>query len=129
MLQLTARKKEWFTIDQDPSGDTQVEVLHLKPGEVADIESKFSQIKGKQMGEDFHTEIDFQLNEKSKEYVLRSVVSWKGFLSKTGKELPCVEQNKRKVMKEFGWFVEAIEKFREELSMEVESEEKDKVKN
>ncbi len=129
MLKLTSKKKKWFVIDKDPSGETQVEVVHLKPGEVADIEAKSNQIIGKQFGEDFHTEIDFKLNERGKTYVLRSVVDWKGFLGVNSKPLACNETNKLKVINEYDWFVSLIEEFREELAEEVEAEEEDSEKN
>ena len=129
MLKLTAKKKKWFTIEQDPSGETQVELVHLKPGEVANIEAKSNQIIGKQYGEDFHTEIDFKLNERGKAYVLKSVVEWKGFLGLNDKPLPCNEANKLKVINEYDWFIGAIETFREELADEVEADEEDAEKN
>ncbi len=129
MLKLTSKRKKWFPIEQDPTGETQVEVTHLKPGEVADIEAKTNQIIGKQYGEDFHTEIDFKLNERGKTYVLRAVTDWKGFLGLNDKPLVCNETNKLKVINEYDWFIASIEKFREELADEVEADEEDAEKN
>ncbi len=129
MLKLTTRRKEWFTIEQDPSGETQVEILHLKPGEVGDIEAKSNNIVGKQVGEDFYTEIGFQLNERTKAYVLKSVSNWKGFHGTNDKPLTCNDTNKLAVLKEYDWFADAIEKFREELAERVEAEEEDALPN
>lgn len=129
MLKLTTKKKKWFALPEDPTGETQVEIVHLKPGEVADIEAKANQIIGKQYGDDFHTEIDFKLNERGKTYVLRSVVDWKGFIGLNGKPLVCNDANKLKVINEFDWFITTIEGFRENLAEEVEAEEEDAEKN
>lgn len=129
MLKLTAKRTKWFPIEQDTSGEAQVEVIYLKPGEVADIEAKANQITGKQFGDDFHTEIDFNLNERSKTYVLRSIINWKGFNATNGKPLICNDVNKLKVIKEYEWFGEAVEKFREELAEEVEAHEESSEKN
>jgi len=129
MLKLTAKTKKWFVVEQDSSGDTQVEIVHLKPGEVSDIEAKTNQIIGKQYGEEFHTEIDFKLNERGKTYVLRSVEAWKGFVGLNGKPLACNDTNKLKVINEYDWFIPAIEKFREALAEEVETEEEEAGKN
>ncbi len=129
MLKLTSKKKKWFIIEQDSSGETQVEIVHLKPGEVADIEAKTNQIIGKQYGDDFHTEIDFKLNERGKTYVLRAITDWKGFVGLNDKPLTCNETSKLKVINEYDWFIDAIEKFREELAEEVEADEEDAEKN
>lgn len=122
MLKLTAKRKKWFPVPQDPSGETQVEIVHLKPGEVADIEAVTNQITGKQLGEDFHTEINFSLNERTKKYVTRSVIDWKGFADLKDKPLVCNDLNKLAVLKEFDWFGDFVEECRKTLAEEVESE-------
>lgn len=129
MLKLTAKRTEKFYLPQDEAGDTWVEILYLKPGEVDDIESKSNSIIGKQKGEDFHTEIDFKLNEKLKTYVLKSVKDWGGFLTLKGKPLPCNDANKLKVMQEYDWFKDQVAEFREELREVVEGEEEELEKN
>lgn len=125
MLKLTAKRTKWFTVPQDTSGETKIEILHLKPGVVADIEAKANKMVGKQIGEEFHTEIGFRLNERMKAYVLASVVDWKGFQGINDKALPCNDPNKLSVIKEFGWFGEFVEKCREEYALEVEADEEE----
>ncbi len=123
MLQLTAKKTKWFPIPQDASGESQIEVLHLKPGEVADIESKANKVTGKQYeGSEFMTEIDFNLNERSKKYVLKSVINWKGFHDVKGKSLPCSDPNKLEVLSEFDWFGDFVTECRDALAEEFEEE-------
>ena len=132
MLKLTAKRTRWFPVPQDPSGETQIEILHLKPGEVSDIEAQSNQITGKQLGggdTDFVTEIDFKLNERSKKFVMRAVVGWKGFADIKGKPLKCSDITKAQVLKEFGWFSEFVEQCRKELAEEVASEEEEAEKN
>ena len=80
MLKLSTKRTKWFPVSQDPSGEAQVEILHLKPGEVADIEAKSNQIIGRQTGDqDFQTEIGFNPNDRAKKIVTRAVLDWKGF--------------------------------------------------
>jgi hypothetical protein len=123
MLKLTTKKTKWFPVPQDPTGETQIEVKHLKPGEVADIEAKTNRVTGKQSeGEDFMTEIDFNLNARRKKYVIASVVAWKGFVGTNEKNLPCNDPNKLEVLNEFEWFGDFVEECREELAAEVEEE-------
>lgn len=129
MLKLTSKRTKWFPVTHDPSGETQVEILHLKPGEVADIEAKSNRITGKQLGDDFHTEIDFSLNERTKKYVVHAVTNWKGFVGLNDKPLPCNEQNKLAVLKEFDWFGDFVDECRTTLREEVEAEEGDSEKN
>lgn len=129
MLKLTAKRTKWFTVKEDPSGETQVELVYLKPGEVADIEAKANNVKGRQRGDDFETEIEFDMNHRTRMFVLRSIVDWKGFNNVNDKPLPCNEKNKLQVLKEFGWFGPFIEECREELAEEVESEQEEVEKN
>lgn len=129
MLKLTTKRTKWFPVTQDPSGETMVEIVHLKPGEVADIEAKSNRITGKQFGDDFQTEIDFSLNDRLKAYVTRSITDWKGFLDIKDKPLPCSDANKLKVLAEFDWFGEFVEECRETLAEEVATEEEDAEKN
>lgn len=123
MLKLTAKRTKWFIVPQDKTGETKIEILNLKPGAVADIEAKANKMVGKQIGEEFHTEIGFRLNERMKAYVLASVVAWQGFQGINDKALPCNDTNKLTVVKEFGWFGEFVEKCREEFAAEVEADE------
>ena len=60
MLKLTAKRTKWFTVKEDPSGETKIEIIYLKPGEVADIEAKSNNVKGRQIGDEFETEIETQ---------------------------------------------------------------------
>lgn len=125
MLKLTAKRSKWFTVPQDKTGETKIEIVYLKPGAVADIEAKANKMVGKQIGEEFHTEIGFRLNERMKAYVLASVISWEGFLGINEKPLPCSDTNKLQVIKEFAWFGEFVEKCREEFAEEVEADEEE----
>ena len=129
MLKLTARKKKWFTLPQDDTGETKIELVHLKPGVVADIESKASKVVGKQIGDDFHTEVDFRYREKLKTYAVTAIVDWEGFLNVKGTKMACTEANVLKVLKEFGWFAEQVQTFRDEFTEEVEAETEEEAKN
>lgn len=129
-LKLTTKRTKWFTVPQDPSGETKLEILHLKPGEVADIEAQSNQITGKQMGEeDMITEIDFRFNDRGKRFVQKAVVGLEGFADTNDKPLKCTEFNKKALLKEFGWLVPFVEECRAELAAEVESEEVGAEKN
>ncbi len=122
MLKLTAKRDKVFTVPQDPSGESTLTILHLKPGEVADIEAKSNQTMMKQSGDDFLTEIGFDLNARTKKFVTRSITAWTGFTDKSGKVLPCTDPNKLAVLKEFDWFGDFVEECRKELAEEVEAE-------
>lgn len=122
MLKLTTKRKQWFNVPNDPTGEAQVEILHLKPGEVADIEAKSNSVTGKQMGEDFMTEIDFRLNERTKKYLTSAVVNWKGFCDMNDKPLKCTDKNILEVHKEFDWFAEFVEESRTALAEQIEDE-------
>lgn len=123
MLKLTTKRTKWFVVPQDQSGETKVEILHLKPGEVADIEAKSNQIIGRQIGDqDFLTEIGFNPNDRAKKIVTRSVIDWKGFVGTNGKELKCNDITKMEVMKEFDWFAGFVEDCRKTLADEVAEE-------
>ncbi len=131
MLSLTNQRKKWFTIAEDTSGETRVEILYLKPGEVASIESQANQVRGvpDERGEGFQTEIDYNLVKRTRLYVTKSIVAWEGFTKEDGKPLPCTELNKLKVLKEFAWFGTRIEEFRSDLADEVEEALEDDEKN
>lgn len=130
MLKLTTKRTKWFAVKQDPSGECQIEILHLKPGEVADIEAKSNQIVGRQIGDqDFLTEIGFNLNDRIKKIVTRSVIEWKGFYGTNGKPLKCTDANKLEVMNEFDWFASFVEDCRKQLAEEVAEEQEDAEKN
>ena len=130
MLKLTTKRTKWFSVPQDASGECQIEILHLKPGEVADIEAKSNQIIGRQIGDqDFLTEIGFNPNDRAKKIVNRALIEWKGFVGTNGKPLKCTEQNKMEVMREFDWFAGLIEDCRKTLADEVADEQEDAEKN
>jgi len=129
MLKLTNRRTKWFTVPQDTSGDTRIEILFLKPGEVADIEAKSNQVIGKQSGEEFVTEIGFNMPQRAKAFVSKAVVAWEGVLGSDNQPLPCTANNKLAVLKEFDWFGPMIDGFRTELSDEIESEREELEKN
>jgi hypothetical protein len=101
----------------------------LKPGDVAEIEGKVNQVTGKQVDDDFLTEIDFNLHQRAKAFVVRAIVDWEGFQGVNEKPLPCNDQNKLKVLKEFQWFSGAVEEFRKELAEEIEAEAEELEKN
>jgi len=129
MLKLTAKQTRWFTLPQDKSGETKVEILYLKPGQVADIEAKTNQVTGKQSGDDFHTEIDFNLTKRTKTFVTKSIVAWEGFNGINDKALSCTDANKLKVLEEFAWFGPQIEEFRTEYAEEIEVDQEEVEKN
>ncbi len=125
MLKLTTQRKQWYPVPQDESGDCQVEILHLKPGEVASIEAKTNDIVGKQVGDDFQTEIGFKLYDRTRAYVLAAVVDFKGFVDIKGKPVKCNDKGKLAILKEYGWFSDFVEECRDTLAAEIEEEEKD----
>lgn len=130
MLKLSTKKSRWFPVPQDASGETQIEVLHLKPGEVADIEAKTNQIIGRQTGEeDFETEIGFDPRGKTKKLVTKAVIGLKGFQDAKGKELKCTDFTKMEIMKEYEWFAEFVEECRETLAEEAAEEQEEAAKN
>ena len=122
MLKLTAKRTKVFSVPQDPTGETTVEIVHLKPGEVAAIEAQCNSVVGKTNDAGFQTEIEFKLNERTKQYVLKSVVDFTGFCGIDDKPLKCTEKHKLSVLKEFAWFGEFVEECREKLAEEVEAD-------
>jgi len=129
MLKLTAKRTQWFEFPQDPSGETKVEILHLKPGDIADIDAQANRIVGKQIDDDFKTEVDFNYSARSKALVKRCIINWEGFLNEKGKPMKCTDNNKLKVLREFDWFLEQIGVFRTELAETVAKDEEDAEKN
>ena len=129
MLRLTAKRTQWFDVPQDESGETKVEILHLKPGEMAEIEAQANRIIGKQGKNGFETEVDFDYSARTKLLIEKCVVNWEGFLNEKGKPMKCTNPNKLKVLKEFSWFLEQIEAFRTELAETVAEEEEGAEKN
>lgn len=129
MIKLTAKRDKWFVLPQDASGQTKVKILHLKPGEVSDIEAEVNQIVGKQEGEKFVTEVGFDLAARSRAIIRKVIIGWEGFQDENGKEMKCTDFNKVKVLREFDWFFDQIEAFRNELAEEAEAEEEGAEKN
>lgn len=123
MLKLTAKRKKWFVLPQDESGETKVEIVHLKPGEVAEIDEKANQVIGKQDGEEFVTEVGFSMGIRRREIIKRAISDFTGFLDLKDRPLACTEANKLRVMGEYKWFYDQIEEFRETLADEVEADE------
>lgn len=120
MLKLTNKTERWFPVPQDESGEAQVKIKHLKPGEVADIEATTNDFTAKQKGEeDFQTEIKFRLNERTKKLVLKSVTGLKGFVDEKGLTMECTERNVLRIMQEYGWFGEFVAECRDTLADEV----------
>ena len=130
MLKLATKRTKWFPVKQDSSGEAQVEILHLKPGEVVDIEAKSNQIIGRQTGDqDFQTEIGFNPNDRAKKIVTRSVLDWKGFNGINDKPLKCTDFNKMEVMKEYDWFAGFVDECRKSLADEAAEDQEDAEKN
>ncbi len=129
MLKLTAKRKKWFVLPQDESEETKVEIVHLKPGEVAEIDEKANSVVGKQSGDEFVTEVGFSMGIRRREIIKRSIADWAGFLDLKGRPLVCNESNKLKVMNEYEWFYDQIEEFRTTLTDEVEADEEGAEKN
>ncbi len=122
MLKLTAKRTKWFPVTKDESGESQIEIIYLKPGEVAEIEEGANSIVQKQQGDEFQTEVNLRLNQRTKSYVTAAVVDWKGFSSIKGVPLKCTEFNKLEVLKEFDWFGDFVDECRTTLSEEVTDE-------
>ena len=129
MLKLTAQKKKWFVIPQDESGETKVEIIHLKPGEIAEIDEKANSVVGKQSGDEFITEVGFSMGVRRREITKAVINAWEGFVDLKDKQLACNAPNKLKVLGEYKWFYDQIEKFRDELAEEMEDEEEGAEKN
>lgn len=123
MLKLTTERKQWFTFPQDESGETQVEIKHLKPGEVSDIETQANRIVGRHTEDgNFNTEVDFNFSARSQMILKKCVVGFKGFEDERGKKMKCTDKNKLRLMNEFDWFFAQLEEFRTELAETVEAE-------
>lgn len=129
MIKLTAKRKEWFTMPQDESGETQVEIYHLLPGEVSEIESSTNRVVGREINGKFGTEVDIDVNSRTKEIIKRCIINWKGFEDEDGKKLKCTDFNKIRILNTFDWFYEQIEKFREDLEAEEEAAQEEAEKN
>jgi len=129
MIKLTQKRTKWFVFPQDDTGETKVEIIHLKPGEIADIEAEANQIVGRQQGDEFVTEVGFNLGVRTKLIVKKTILHWEGFENENGKKMKCTDMNKIKVLREFDWFFEQIEKFREELAEEDKKEQEEAGKN
>jgi hypothetical protein len=129
MIKLTTRRTKWFVLPQDESGETAVEILHLKPGKLAEIESLSNKVIGRTVRGKFDAEIDIDPHVRMTEIIKASIVDWKGFLNESGKPMKCTDANKLKVLNDFDWFFAQIELFRTELAEEVEAEQEEAEKN
>ncbi len=123
MLKLTAKRTKWFVLPQDESEECRLEILHLKPGEEAEIEEMANQVVGKSVDDKFLTEVTFKFSERKKAILDRVVLNWEGpFLDEAGEKMDCTLENKLLVANEFDWFFDQVEKFRKQLKKEVEEE-------
>jgi len=129
MLRLTAKQTQWYEIPQDPSGETRVEILHLKPGDLSDIEAQANQVVGKQKNDKFETEVNFNYTARSRALIKKCIIGWEGFLNEKGKPLKCTDNNKLKVLREYDWFLEQIEEFRTDLADKASVDEEEAEKN
>lgn len=127
----TRRAKKWFTISQDETGETEVEIAYLKPGEIADIDAECNRIVGKGVeGEDnLQTEVSFGFRARFKKILVKCLVGWKGFVDDDGEPLELTDANKLNVLKNYEWFEESINKFRIELEKEHKKGSKGAAKN
>lgn len=123
MLKLTAKKTKWFVFPQDPSGEAKVEILHLKSGDLMEIEEEVTRVVGRQSKDGMVTEFESKPSLRIKKIVDRAVVGLEGFEDENGKPMKCTYENKCKLLGEFDFFFEQVEKFRAELAEEVGSEE------
>jgi len=129
-IKLTARVTKWFNLPQDPTGEAMVEIVHLKPGQLSEIEKKVNRIIGKQVENgEFVTEIDVNVPLRMQEIIRAAIVNWKGFDDEMGKPMKCTDKNKLKVLGNFDWFYAQIEEFREQLADEVSADEEEVEKN
>ncbi len=129
MIKLTTKRTKWFVLPQDSDGETQVEILHLKPGVLAEIERKANRVVGRQVSDGFTTEVDIDLTKRAAEVLKACIVDWKGFQDENGKPMKCTKENILRVHGDFDWFFGQIEEFRAELAAEVEADEEGAEKN
>lgn len=129
MIKLTKKRTEWVILPQDPSGETQMEIIHLLPGEVSEIESLCNRIVGREVQGKFGTEVAIDVDARTKEIIKRAVVQWKGFQDEEGKKMKCSDFNKLRVLKSFDWFYDEVEKAREKLAVDEEAEQEEAEKN
>lgn len=124
MARLTLERKQWFEYPNDPD-KAELEIKHLKPGVLQEIESKVNKIVGKMAEGDlgFTTELDIQPQIRREEIVKAAICGWKGFFNISGEETPCTDINKLKYLQELDDLYEVVEKMRADLTAVVEVEE------
>jgi hypothetical protein len=137
MPRLSAKTQQWFKIPGD-ADDAELQINHLKPGEVQKIESGTSRWLGKSVNDQFTSELEFDPTTRMRKLRLASVVGWKGFFGLNGEPLECTQVNKALFLDddpEMGEGEDAkplsawIDQFRDELSAKVKPQEEEAEKN
>lgn len=135
MAKLTAKTQKWFTIPGDPDG-AQLQILHLKPGEIQRIESETTRWLGKTVDEKFIPEFEYKPQQQLRRLRQTALVGWKGFYGVDGEELDCTPKFKDLYLDEdpsLGTeelkLSEWIDKFRNELADSLKPQEEEAEKN
>lgn len=128
MARITKIHKRWFPVPDDDEG-AEVLVMHLKDGEVENINAEALRVVGVHDGEAMETEVDFKWDRRRESVILKCIVDWKGFFKTNKKPLPCNLAGKKKALKEFGWMEAFIDQCRATLKEEVLELEKAAAKN
>jgi len=123
MPRLTLERTKWFDYPEDEFG-AKIEIKHLKPGKLQEIEAKVNRFTGKMGDGDsgFTTELDINPFIRKQEIIKAAIVNWDKFFDHTGKECKCTDKVKLAFLKEIEDFYEVVEKMREDLAAEVNKE-------
>jgi len=99
MAKLTAKVTKNFPIPGD-SDNASLRIQHLKPGEIAAIESETSKWVGKSQGDNFASELQYDPTTQLRKLRTAAVIGWSGFYGLSGEELDCNNGNKMEFLKE-----------------------------
>jgi hypothetical protein len=136
-MRIKKQEERWFEIPDDPD-EGSILIKNLSPGDIADImDSVFSQTISYPVNAEGVSQPEFKQEtdkRKDREMTLTaSVIGWKKFYDKNGKELKCTPENVIRASREIEGFNNLVEVFRNRLSAdlmaEVEKEDKDLEKN
>ena len=129
MARLTSKKTVWYPIPGDED-NAEIQILHLKPGDLQDIESETSRWLGKSVDKEFVTELELNPTLQMRRIRQISVVGWKGMFDENGDKMDCTQENVLKYLKADPFlgeprkrFSEWIDEFRKSLAAEMEPQE------
>lgn len=123
-IRLTNTISKRFYLPQDESGETWVEVAHLKPGQLTDIEDQCNTMKRVYDADAESTvEVKICIGERQKLIVKKCIKAFGGFEDEKGETLQCTNDNKLKLLRDFDWFYPFIEECRSKLYEEQVPEE------